>query len=182
MSYTRRFLVISLLALLSLVSGLSIQWWQEYRAVQHKELVSIAETGFSTLSKGLEMNLNALAPQLEGNRFNERSFSTALQHLKLTENTCVFVFENGRLKYWSDNKALPDTFNLLNYEDGRVYLLGNGYYYFKSKTVSNRKLVALLLIKHQYALQNKYLDNVFHPALSLYKDVTLSLNSSTERI
>ena len=80
MSYPRRVLVISLLALLSLVSGLSIQWWQEYRAVQHKELVSMAESRFSTLAKGLEMNLNALAPKLEGIRFNERSFSNALQH------------------------------------------------------------------------------------------------------
>ena len=180
MSYPRRVLVISLLALLSLVSGLSIQWWQEYRAVQHKELVSIAETRFSSLVNGLETNLNALVPKLEGNRFNERSFSNALQHLKLTENTCVLIFESGRLKYWSDNKALPDTLNIVNYEDGRVYLLGNGYYYFKSKTVGHRKVIALLLIKHQYSLQNKYLDNDFHPALSLNKDVNLSLDTTTE--
>ena len=180
MSYPRRVLVISLLALLSLVSGLSIQWWQEYRAVQHKELVSIAETRFSSLVNGLETNLNALVPKLEGNRFNERSFSNALQHLKLTENTCVLIFESGRLKYWSDNKALPDTLNIVNYEDGRVYLLGNGYYYFKSKTVGHRKVIALLLIKHQYSLQNKYLDNDFHPAISLNKDVNLSLDTTTE--
>jgi two-component system, NtrC family, nitrogen regulation sensor histidine kinase NtrY len=180
MSYPRRTLVISLLALLSLVSGLSIQWWQEYRSIQHQELVARAESAFSQLESELNRNLEALAPKLEGNRFNERSFSTSFQDLHFPENTCLLVFESGRLRYWSDNKVLIDTFKVGNYENDQVYLLGNGFYYLKSKTVAGRKMVALLLLKQQYALQNKYLENVYHPSLALDKDVILSLGSSKE--
>lgn len=180
MSYPRRVLVISLLALLSLVSGLTIQLWQEYRSIQHQELVNRAESGFSKLEVELTRNLDALAPKLEGSRFNERAFSAASQNLDFPESTCLLVFESGRLKYWSNNKVLLDTFNIGSYEDGRVYLLGNGYYYLKSKSAAGRKMVGLLLIKQQYSLQNKYLDNVFHPALELDKEVILNLSESKE--
>lgn len=182
MSYPRRALVISVLALLSLLSGLGIQWWQRYQAVQHEELVRRAEVNFSTLTREIDNAFKALSPKLEGLRFNERSFSGTLQQLPLPENTAVLVFENGRLRYWSENKALPDTFHLASYENGKVYFLGNGYYYFRTTTVSGRRMMALLLVKYQYLLQNKYLDNMFHPALGLNKEVELSLSPSDKGI
>jgi len=180
MSYLRRLLVLSALALISLVLGLSLQWWQEYRSIQHEELVKRAENSFSGLSNNLDETIKAISPKLEGIRFNERGFSTALQNLKKADNSCYMVFEAGRLRYWSDNKILPDTFAISAYENDKVYLLGNGYYYFKSAVVGNRRLVALLLIKHQYALQNKFLENEFHPALGLQKESILSLGNTKE--
>ena len=109
MPYFRRLFVFSTLALSLLLTGLGFQLWKEHRALQHADLAERANIALDSLVKDLRKNVDILETGLEGIRFNERAFTNQLQRLSLPSENLIFVFENGGLKYWSENKVLPDT-------------------------------------------------------------------------
>ena len=167
MPYFRRLFIFSTLAVSLLLTGLGFQLWKEHRALQHADLAERANIALDSLVTDLRKNVDLLTTGLEGIRFNERAFTNQLQRLSLPPENLIFVFENGGLKYWSDNKVLPDTAVIAQLPSGKVYQFGNGWYYLERRTHQTRTLVGLLLIKHQYVLQNKYLHQGFHKKLEL---------------
>ncbi|MBL7924749.1 MAG: HAMP domain-containing histidine kinase [Bacteroidia bacterium] len=179
MSYRRRLLLLGILALVCLSGGVSIQLFQEYRALQHEDLVKRAEENLQRLTQHLDATLEALAPRLEGIRFNERAFASELHSTAQPEMAIFMLYEAGQLRYWSDNKVQPDYAEMNAFESGRVYLLGNGYYLISKVSSGNRLLAGLLLVRHHYVLQNKYLENDFHPGLELDGETQLSLSAAS---
>lgn len=167
MPYFRRLFVFSTLAVSLLLTGLGFQLWKEHRALQHADLADRANIALDSLVTELRKNVDLLETGLEGIRFNERAFTSQLQRLALPPENLVFVFESGNLKYWSDNKVLPDSAMINRLPSGKVVQLGNGWYYLERRTHQTRTLIGLLLIKHQYVLQNKYLHQGFHKKLEL---------------
>ena len=128
------------------------------------------------LCSKLDTTLNRLLPELEGFRFNERAFSFELADKELPAESGVMVYEDGRLRYWSDTRVLPDSSLAASMPNGKVALLGNGWYYVSKRQAGNRTLLGMLLIQHQYVLQNKYLDNSFHPQLGLSQEVRIAID------
>lgn len=52
--------------------------------------------------------------------------------------------------------------------------------FFQTRAVGDRLLVGLLLVQHQYVLQNKYLNNQFHPALELPENTQLETGTAPD--
>ncbi len=167
MSYKRRLLIFISLAVGFLVTGMALQFWQERKVVAQEKPAANAEIVLNKLIRDLDDRLTLLLPELEGIRFNERSFSMKVQDMEIPEYSFFFVFENDVLKYWTDNRVFPDPAAISRLETGRIHLIGNGWYYLQSYARGHRILTGLLLIQHQYILQNKYLQNRFIKELGL---------------
>ena len=90
------------------------------------------------------------------------------QNLYNEEGISVLVYDKDSLIYWNDNTVeIPDnTIKSINEE--KLLLLGNGWYDCIKKDYGQISILSLILIKHEYAYQNEYLDNTF------YKDFKIS--------
>ena len=85
-----------------------------------------------------------------------------------------YILINNVLTYWSDNEpAIVDTV-LANINNGDFLHLSNGDFLAYIKTVNNRKIAGLILIKHKYEYENKYLQNHFNPVLCIGEDFRIS--------
>ncbi|MBK7888633.1 MAG: GHKL domain-containing protein [Bacteroidetes bacterium] len=167
MSYKRRLLLFSVLALCFLCTGLSLQLWQENAAQSMEKPAQNAEIALNRLISNLNSTLDQLQQEMEGPRFNDRAFSMKVQHMDLPPLSCILVFEAGNLRFWTENQVLPDSAKISTLEPGKIHFVGNGWYFLQTRAVGDRLLAGLLLVQHQYVLQNKYLNNQFHPALEL---------------
>jgi hypothetical protein len=112
--------------------------------LQHADLAERANIALDSLVTDLRKNVDLLTTGLEGIRFNERAFTNQLQRLSLPPENLIFVFAKRGLKYWSDNKVLPDTAVIAQLPCGKVYQFGNGWYYLERRTHQTRTLVGLL--------------------------------------
>lgn len=180
MSYKRRFLIFSALALCFLMIGMGFQFWQESKVLEQEKTALQAEAGLHLLIEDLNTKLDQLFPEIEGQRFNERAFSMKLKDMQLPPNSSLLVYEAGSLRYWTDNKVLPDSGSIHKLESGKMYFTGNGWYFLQKRTAGNRILAGFLLIEYQYPLQNKYLKNQFHPLLDLPENIQLDTSASSK--
>lgn len=176
MPYMRRLLIFSLLALVFLVSGVILRTTQDENALQHEELIQRAGKSLDTLISGLDTCLDRLTPMLEGPRFNERMFASMVERTDPDRKAEYFVFEHHQLRYWTDNEVMPDSSLLFRDIDSRVMLFGNGWYYVSVRSLGGRTLFGMLLIRHQYALQNKYLVNRFRSDLKLPESTGINMD------
>lgn len=172
----RRLLIFSLLALIFLVSGVVLRSTQDETALQHEELVQRAGYSLDSLISGLDTCLDRLTPMLEGPRFNERMFASMVERTDPERKASYFVYEGRQLKYWTDNEVMPDSSLLFRDVDSRVMLFGNGWYYVSVRNLGGRTLFGMLLIRHQYALQNKYLHNRFRADLRLPENTSINMD------
>lgn len=92
----------------------------------------------------------------------------------------LFIYENGKLVFWNENKAVPDlNINSLT-EEAKLITLKNGYYIALKKTVNGKEFVALSLLRNSYSLVNKYLTNNFSEQFNFEdSDVILPSEHST---
>jgi signal transduction histidine kinase len=75
----------------------------------------------------------------------------------------VFVYENDSLVWWSDDGILPDEI----YSVSGIRFIRNGWYDVRVVTKGNHTVAGLLRIKNQYAFQNRFLSNEYHPSLGI---------------
>lgn len=93
----------------------------------------------------------------------------------------LFVFYKDSLRYWSDNSALISNTEVKNIGNQQAIQLKNGWYEIFKKPAGDKLIVALLLIKHEYAIENEYLVNDFNEVLQLPEHAQISQIKS-ERI
>jgi hypothetical protein len=181
MSYKRRLLLFSVLALCFLCTGLSLQLWQENAAQSMEKPAQNAEIALNSLIGNLNSTLDQLQHGDGRSSFNDRAFSMKVQHMDLPPLSSVLVFEAGNLRFWTENQVLPDSAKIRTLEPGRIHFVGNGWYFLQTRAVGDRLLAGLLLVQHQYVLQNKYLNNQFHPALELPENTQLETSHRSGR-
>ena len=88
-------------------------------------------------------------------------------------NISLFMFEDDRLVFWTDQSIpIPDYYQY-NYYINSVVNPGNGYYYPLVKKEGSKKYVALIKIKDDYPVTNHYLDNRFLPEFGLPDDARI---------
>ncbi len=85
-----------------------------------------------------------------------------------------YVFRSGNLIYWSDNEPAISDSILATIGNGAFLHLSNGDFLAYKKTVNDVMTVGLILIKHSYKYENKYLINNFNPVLGIGNDFTIS--------
>ena len=90
-----------------------------------------------------------------------------------------YVLNNDSLQYWSDNEPAISDSMLSEINDGDLIHLSNGDFLAYTKENSGKKFVGLILLKHTYDYENKYLVNEFNPVLDLCKDFFISTKGDT---
>jgi signal transduction histidine kinase len=85
------------------------------------------------------------------------------KHIDLLEHQglAVFVYENDSLKLWSDNSVPISPFYSQSGIDSSFVYLKNAWYVPRTIYLGKFKLVGLILIKHAYQYQNKFLTSAF---------------------
>jgi two-component system nitrogen regulation sensor histidine kinase NtrY len=78
-----------------------------------------------------------------------------------------YLFKSDQLKLWSDNQpAITDSI-LIRVHDNELLHLSNGDFLSYKLNWSDTLLIGLMLIRHNYDYQNKYLINEFNPSIGL---------------
>jgi len=151
--------------------------------------VNLAQTG--TI---LQNNLNAKETTVEDIIRNAKEFErlkhladstgenesiTIIKDLTDRKRIWLFTYLNNRLSYWSGIKILPKS--PAPYTEGTSFVKEiNGYYEVIKKTDGNFSALFFILIKADYAFQNKYLHNTFDKDLLSDDNVTIADISDTQ--
>ncbi len=177
MSYNRRLFIFSVLAAIFYLTGLVLQLRYRQTAKEEEIPVLQAEKALTGLINKLDDCLAILLKEAAGQRFNERAFTMKVAETALPSHATILVYEEGALKYWTNNMVLPDSANPEILQAGKLNFIGNGWYYTQKVSAGKQTIIGLLLIRHQYVLQNKYLINDFHPELKLPAGTSLNTDS-----
>jgi len=93
-----------------------------------------------------------------------------------------FIYENDSLQFWTDNHPAVENYMLNVCLEKKIVKLKNGYYQVirhSQNAYSPFQLYALVLIKNNFAYQNKYLRNSFNPYFNLPHHCDILENKST---
>jgi two-component system, NtrC family, nitrogen regulation sensor histidine kinase NtrY len=90
-----------------------------------------------------------------------------------------YVLNDNSLQYWSDNEPAITDSMLGKIQNGEFIHLSNGDFLANTLNAGNKKFIGLILIKHSYEYENKYLINKFNPALGIGDDFSVSDTGDT---
>jgi two-component system, NtrC family, nitrogen regulation sensor histidine kinase NtrY len=88
----------------------------------------------------------------------------------------IFVYKNDSLAWWSSNTVAPSGASI---KPGITYFR-NGWYLIQKEHWNQYTFVGMLLIKHQYSLQNRFLDTRFHPCFNISESTGITLTQDDE--
>lgn len=83
------------------------------------------------------------------------------------EGISVYVFEKDTLRYWTGNKAPIKKIYSQSGINNRIAKLSNGWYEIRTVVKGDKTYVALILLKSEYTIENKYLSKGFEPEFHL---------------
>ena len=106
----------------------------------------------------------------------ERVFNQIIHDNELN-GISLYGFEKGKLNYWSNSTV---SFNNLKDFVGTkgVVVLKDGVYQYLKKEGNRQTFLGLILIKSEYAIQNKYLKKGIHPSFGITDDVEILINDT----
>lgn len=87
-----------------------------------------------------------------------------------TKGIAYYVYENDSLQYWTDNHPAVENYMLNVCFEKQIVKLKNGYYEVirhQKNAYNPYQLYALVLIKNNFAYQNRYLKNTFSEELKI---------------
>ena len=115
----------------------------------------------------INSNLDTLTPK---QLFKKKKY---LQLYK-DQGILILVFEDEKLKFWSDNSvSVFDDYNNNDFDDGLIHL-SNGWFVKKEKDDNPYKIVGLIKIKNAYQYENSHLTNSFQKSFRIPSDVEIS--------
>ena len=93
------------------------------------------------------------------------------------EGFVFLIFENDSLRFWSDNTVSVASLLSQNHFSGKIVQLPNGWFAVEKISSAKKDLFALILLKREYAYQNKYLVNEFQRDFNINSDVELKVDA-----
>ena len=100
-------------------------------------------------------------------------FSENDTQLNTTKGLSFYIIENNSLKYWT-NRSIQFSANLNEFKGKNGLIkLQNGWYQYLLKKENQKKYLALILIKHDYTIKNKYLKNTFHHSFNINNELEI---------
>src|SRR5690349_22770303 len=136
-----------------------------------QQTVSYAQAQLNKLENSINRSLDTISTFQSPEEFHEffihhdqqkRGFSFFYFDLKDT------LADRDRPLYWSDNETpLLSSINVDSVKNGSLIRLPNGIYEAFVKESNYKKIVGLLLLKKDYAYENKFLVNSFNPKFGL---------------
>ena len=125
-------------------------------------------TKFNTLLNQKETLAEKTINELITNKTLD-NFSFSKKHTKLNKEKGLsfYILENDELNYWSDRSIyFSPNLNEFKNTNGLVELK-NGWYQYLIKESNRKTYLALILIKHNFKIKNKYLKNSFHNSFGI---------------
>ncbi|MBL4669072.1 MAG: hypothetical protein JKY30_07390 [Flavobacteriales bacterium] len=110
------------------------------------------------------------------------SFSKQYTQLNKAYGLSFYILENNQLTYWT-NRSIHFSSGLNEFKDSNgLVKLQNGWYQYLLKKRNQKKYLALILIKHDYTIKNKYLKNTFHHSFEMNSDFNITTNQHKDNI
>lgn len=156
-----RFAVILFLCALLLVAGAELI--QHQSSSFRQTLISSAEKKLIDLEKDMKSSLDKLKILKTEEEYHNFFLHTGLENSGLS----FFVCEGEKIIYWSDNEPVVSVKDISNSKNGKLLSLPNGDFLSYSISQQGKKYIGLILLRHNYDYENKYLVNGFNPALKL---------------
>ena len=108
------------------------------------------------------------------------SFSDSYYELNQNKGLSFFITENNQLLHWT-NRSIEFSTNLSQFKGNKgVVKLQNGWYEYLLKKSNQKTYVALILIKSDYNIKNKYLKSTFHPSFNIDEELEVVLNEDKQ--
>ena len=94
--------------------------------------------------------------------------------LNKEEGISFFIVQEDKIKYWT-TRSIEFSSDLSDFDsDNGLVKLKNGWYQYLLKKSHQKSYLALILIKNNYPIRNKYLNNHFHPSFGIDGDFDIS--------
>ena len=114
-----------------------------------------------------------------------KSFANIFRASPLAYNTlyhdkglALLIYEGDTLKFWSDNSVSVENYMEEVCLDERMVKLKNGWFEVIRKTdLSGRTYIGIILIKHEYSYQNKYLVNTFEKDFNVSPETEIEIKN-----
>lgn len=136
----------------------------QYRSINSgANLVSKAESKLADLEKEMKSSLRKITAFRKDDDFHDYFFHSGFEN----KGFSFYVLQDNKIVYWSDNEPVvnPEDFN--SDEQGKFLSLPNGDFLFYSEKAGDKKIIGLILLRHNYDYENKYLVNGFNQSLDL---------------
>ena len=88
-----------------------------------------------------------------------------------------YIYKGDELIFWNKNSVIPETHYSNIKKNGSLLLKKNGYYIAFTQKNGDYNIVGMMLIKHNYSIVNKYLNNTFSDRFDFKEDITIELPS-----
>lgn len=149
---------------------------QNYYTTQ--ELTKLAETRLQQKEVAAKEKLFFLAKQLRTHTAKElfSLYESGVNEHFNEEGISFYIYENDSLRFWTDNEPSVDLYAYSNETNIQLISIRNGWYEYIKQTDSidkNYTAIALITIKSEYDIENKYLDNNFSSWLGLPENTKL---------
>ncbi len=127
----------------------------------------------------LQEKLKELATDAEKYNYDELFRSRAKQNRLLLDNEglVLLIYEGDTLRYWSDNSIAVENYLRQVCLDDQLAKLQNGWFevmHDPGNTNRTKSVIGLILLKHEYPYQNRYLENNFPPDYGLPDNASIS--------
>ncbi|MGB0887023.1 MAG: ATP-binding protein [Vicingaceae bacterium] len=160
------FCLILLYAKISFFNNSTPNYTAFKNALNNKEV--LAEKTLNKLitnGKKIHFSLN----KKDNNLFKEKGLS-------------FFIIHNNKIDYWTNKSiAFNTTLNQFKATNG-IAQLQNGWYQYLIKKSNRKTYLALILIKTNFPINNKYLKNKFHNSFKLSSNNSIHLRPSKHNI
>ncbi len=170
MHFKKRVFWLFILGLFSLGLATFLKISEDRHALEFSELANNTQSILHKQIDRLYAVADSIAPLLKNTRLNERAIAAKISSESLPDQASMFVYDQNLLHYWSDNKTFLDPIVRANLIPDKINFIGNGWYYVVQRRTNSRELIALLPIKYQYAIQNKYLVNSYNSSFNIPDD------------
>lgn len=169
MPLLKKSIVFFLLAIAILAIGLALDKKTGVVSFASRHMVSHAEKELQKKEVELSKLVDAVAVLSEDIQYKEStvSFLSERRAEIKASGMSILIYENKKLTFWSDNAVAFDENMRLFSQDHQLIHLKNGWYETIIKQHKNKNIIGLLLIKNDYAYQNKFLENEFNPVFAI---------------
>jgi signal transduction histidine kinase len=153
----------TILLLVALVCAALGELVQHKGEVNGQEQIVKAEEKLSELQSEMKAALSKMATLHDQEEFHNFFLHSGFEQLGFS----FYVSEKNRIIYWSDNEPVISTNEIIESTNGKFLSLPNGDFLAFNLASGDKKFTGLILLRHNYDYQNKYLVNEFNAALSI---------------
>jgi two-component system nitrogen regulation sensor histidine kinase NtrY len=138
------------------------------RELNYDSIALEAEKNLHTEEQRITSFLNDVCQKIK----NEEGYSHKVN--SYLNSISLFVYYKDSLRYWSDNSTLLTAEKVSSLGNEESIELKNGWYEVFKKQAGDKIIIALFLLKNEYAIENQYLRNDFNEALMLPEHTQIS--------